>query len=186
MVIITTLTLTWILSLWFRWAGRERHLSSVMCLHWAGAKVQPCFKESLVMKSEVPSRQFFNEWRFNVCWIFNFDSLSLIFMFTLSISKGNPTPGPAVYCRGLMMNPFIHQKSHFEVHATLTSHQTSSSVSSRLFQKMKEWDRCRAPRTDSCSLTRSQIRQMVCDKRSHDISELTANHIPRAPNGLKL
>lgn len=176
MVIITTLTLTWILSLWFRWAGRERHLSSVMCLHWAGAKVQPCFKESLVMKSEVPSRQFFNEWRFNVCWIFNFDSLSLIFMFTLSISKGNPTPGPAVYCRGLMMNPFIHQKFH----ATLTSHQTSSSVSSRLFQKMKEWDRCRAPRT------RSQIRQMVCDKRSHDISKLTANHIPRAPNGLKL
>lgn len=51
-----------------------------------------------------------------MCWIFNFDSL--IFMFTLSISKGNPTPGPAVYCRGLMMNPFIHQKSHFELHAT--------------------------------------------------------------------
>lgn len=39
-------------------------------------------------------------------------------MFTLSISKGNPTPGPAVYCRGLMMNPFIHQKSHFELHIT--------------------------------------------------------------------
>lgn len=76
----------------------------VMYLHWAGAKVQPCFKESLVMKSEVPNRQFFNEWRLNVCWIFNFDSLS--YLFTLSISKGNPTPGPAVYCRGLMMNPF--------------------------------------------------------------------------------